>query len=358
MTERFVPLGSGVAPDNAYAQISRTFELNNPLAFFAVERAAVLNVAAKDFRKVSPLAAGMVVKIPAASAENFGDVITLWLSAGQGVLRVAPVSGQIDGGAELLFPAGITRLIVCQSNGVGWATQAAGAFTDVNVQVVTAAGAYTYTPSPGMKFVIAILTGAGGGSGGADVDGATSRCVGAGGGAAGGTAIGLFSAAQIGASQSGSVGAGGTAGANAGGNGGVGGNTTLGSLMTGNGGGGGQGVQATGPVSGTAGATGGTATGGLINIRGGDGDSGFGFAIDGTNDVLIARSGMGGASFWGGGARGILSGAVALGGTAGSAGVAAVAPGSGAGGATNVNTTAGFAGNTGADGIAVFIEFI
>ena len=217
-------------------------------------------------------------------------------------------------------------------------------FSGVNVQVITTPGANTYTPTAGISHVIAISTGGGGGSGGVDSDGDSSAA--SGGGGAGATCIELFTAAQIGASQTVTIGAAGAAGAATGTSGGNGGDTTFGSLHTAGGGLGGTGVAGTTSHF-SAGGLGGTATGGLLNISGGDGGGGIGIP---TLDSAVA--GIGGASFCGGG--GTLGGLVAGGVSAGAAGLAY---GSGGGGSANVDTAAGQVGLVGAQGVCFVLEF-
>ncbi len=213
------------------------------------------------------------------------------------------------------------------------------------LQVFTASG--TYTPTAGMTSCLAIVTGAGGGGGGTDSDG-SSTGAGAGGGA-GGTAIGRYTASQIGASQVVTIGAAGAAGANTGTDGGVGGDTTLGALATGGGGPGGTGNNATANQTLAVGVAGGTASGGLLNIPGGHG--GPGWASGGGALISAGMSGQGGASFWGGGARSVIAVSTAA------AGVAGTAYGSGGSGSANVDTAAGGAGGVGVAGVIMIVEF-
>ncbi len=217
-------------------------------------------------------------------------------------------------------------------------------FSGVNVQVITAPGANTYTPTAGISHVIAVSTGGGGGSGGVDSDGDSSAA--SGGGGAGATCIELFTAAQIGASQTVTIGAAGAAGDATGTSGGNGGDTTFGALHTAGGGVGGTGVAGTTSHV-CAGGAGGTGTGGLLNIAGGAGGTGLGIP---TLDSALA--GVGGASLWGGG--GAAGALVAAGVNAGTAGVAY---GSGGGGSANVDTAAGQVGFVGAAGVCFVLEF-
>lgn len=225
----------------------------------------------------------------------------------------------------------------------------------IALQLITATG--TYTPTTGMRFCLVIATGPGAGSGGIDADAAASRAAAGGGGGAGGTAIGLFTAAQIGASQAVTIGAAGTGGPNTGGPGGATSPTTFGALLTANGGNPGGGAQATQPVFAVAGGAGGSASGGIMNIAGGNGGEAQGFAIDGTNDVVWARSGQGGASFWGGGGqeRGLI--AAALNSVLTVAGITPGVAGAGASGPVSLNDTAGQVGAPGTAGVVLVLEF-
>ncbi|PPD44491.1 MAG: hypothetical protein CTY15_07210 [Methylocystis sp.] len=196
-------------------------------------------------------------------------------------------------------------------------------------RVLTFAGSGVYTPSPGMRFAEVVLFGAGGGGGSGARQAPNAAASGGGGGAGGGVARGLFSAAQVGASQTISIGAGGLGGAaqaastSAGNPGGAGGNTAFGALLTGFGGGGGSGgglaAASAGGGPGSAFSAGSSASGA---------SQGFGFAA-------LAAGGFGGFpghvtlnSYGGGGA-----GAPATGGPGAGAGVAVDgATGGGAGG--------------------------
>lgn len=205
--------------------------------------------------------------------------------------------------------------------------------TSVAIQVKTV-GSGTYTPTSGMRFALVIATGGGGSSSDAtNTDSVT------GGGGAGGTAIKLFTAAQVGVSKAYTVGAGGIR-ANPGGNGL---NTTWNTTDIVANGGVASAAQLTGATTNTgAGGAGGTATGGDINITGGSG--GPGFIVNTTNGL----GGQGGASFWGGGAT--LP-------TIDTAGVAGACYGSGASGAHAAGATDRLGAN-GADGVIYIIEFI
>lgn len=205
--------------------------------------------------------------------------------------------------------------------------------SNVAVQVKTS-GSGTYTPTAGMKKVLVICVGGGGGgAGGLNTDSA------GGGGGGGATAVKLFTAADIGASQAYAVGAA-SAAAGAGNTSGLG---TANALL-----------QATGGGAGTAGATfsvvgvtvaggaGGTATGGDLNISGQRG--GRGVIFSGADGL----GGKGGNSVFGKGG--------APGGTNVAGGNGSAYGGGGAGG--HASATADRDGGTGAAGVIYFIEFI
>lgn len=220
----------------------------------------------------------------------------------------------------------------------------------VNLQVFTSNG--TYTPTAGMRYALVIATAGGGGGGGADVS--ANGWASSGGGGAGATAIRLFTASEIGASQSVTVGAGGTAGSVTGSNGGDGGDTTFGSFMTAGGGTGGKGaVGAAGNAQYGDPGEGGTASGGTLNIAGGDGGPGQ-VPVFVSGHTMMFVSGVGGASWWGGGGGSVVTHA---GRGTSFAGRGGGAYGSGGSGAVNDAVTAGRAGGAGAAGIVVVLEF-
>ena len=223
---------------------------------------------------------------------------------------------------------------ILTSNGTNWVSQApaavSNAFNQVVVQVFTAVGSNTYTPTTGMKYcVVELLAGGGGGGGTSNTGG-----VAGGGGGGGEYAMGVFSAATVGASQTVTIGDGGTGVTSAAGN--TGKTTSFGALMTAIGGGGGS-PNTTNNGPGNYGGTGGT--GGSFHARGGSGL--YGTTINGNTS-----GGKGGDTLWGGG------GISASGGTFG--GAAGTGYGSGGSGGVGNNT----AGGKGAPGICVITEFL
>jgi hypothetical protein len=237
-----------------------------------------------------------------------------------------------------------------------------GGFSSTFVQRFIIAGAATYIPSVGMKACIAIVTGGGGGGGGADTSAGGSADVGvASGGGAGGTAIGWFTAAQVGTSVSLNVGSAGTAGSGTNGtSGGAGGNSTWASTtLVGTGGGAGTGSGVTTQDSqAIAGGAGGVPTGGTLNVTGGAGSPGYAGSIDGTLDLVMANSGRGGVSFWGGGGRSNAGAQASLTTDLTAAGAAGLAYGSGGAGGYDLTTATGVAGGAGMTGVIVVVEFI
>lgn len=228
----------------------------------------------------------------------------------------------------------------------------------VNIQSFTATGAGTYTPTPGMKSCIVLCTGGGGGGGGADTAGASADVAAGAGGGAGGTAIGFYSAATIGASQPLVVGAGGPGGLAANGtNGTAGTNSTFGStLLTGTGGalGTGSGAVAV-DADDNPGGLGGVPTGGTVNIPGGSGD--YGYAASSAT-CTFGHGGAGGESFWGGALGAVARAQVSLTTDIDQAGGTGVCFGAGGGGAVSLTSSTGAAGGAGAPGIIVVIEFM
>lgn len=210
--------------------------------------------------------------------------------------------------------------------------QTPSAFTNINVVKITSSG--TYTPSKGLSFCVVELYGAGGGSPGITINTANS----AGGGGGGGYCLGIFTAAQIGASQSVTIGAG-SAGA-------TGGATTF-STLTANGGTASGATAAGGTIVGSPipsqGGLGGTASGGLINARGCAGSNGFGFSV-GTS-----IGGHGGSCIYGQGGT--------PGSTTGQGNDGAANTGAGAGGGVGYAAAAVTA-SAGGSGLCVITEYL
>lgn len=242
--------------------------------------------------------------------------------------------GNITGNTNVTFPTSGTL-----------ATTTGNVGTSV-LQTFSASG--TYTPTAGMVYCVVHVTGAGGGGGGSSLAPSNTGCAAGGGGGSGATSMAVFSAADIGVSQSVTVGLGG-AGGTSGNAGSVGGTSAFGALIScpgGLGGGNGPGTSIGGNLvifaSGGDGAAAGT--GGDINSPGSPGSPGL--AYTGTS-----LSGNGAPSYYQGGAFNVSSS------SAGNDGLDGDAPGSGGSGAAS-NTNAGHAGGDGADGYVTVLEFI
>lgn len=216
----------------------------------------------------------------------------------------------------------------------------------LNIQKITASG--TYIPTPGMKKVRIRIVGGGGGSGGASAT-TTSQTSASGGGASGSYAEALLTGADIGASQPVVIGKGGIAGTGSGTNGtggGTGGATSVGALLSAPGGlgsGFAPAILTTAYALMQAGFPGAQASGGnIVNMAGNPGQPGMS-----VNASTLAGHGAGGPLGSGGfgtGTNGPLSPGLGYGGGAGGVAVGANLPARG--------------GALGADGVAIFEEYV
>jgi hypothetical protein len=200
-------------------------------------------------------------------------------------------------------------------------------------------GATWITPWAG-TFKVTVI-GGGGGSGGCTF---VTAPVSAGGGGGGGCAIKMYSE-QSNSTFTYTIGTGGTAGNGSPTSGGAGNNTTVtdGTLIiTGSGGGGGINGSGT-----RAGGSGGTGTNGDLNIQGGGGGSGSIYNT-GTGSNSIS-GGVGGSSFFGGGASAVSTSGATNGNAGGQYG-------GGASGSTMSGGSGSSVGAVGASGVVV-IEF-
>lgn len=234
--------------------------------------------------------------------------------------------------------------------GNGSLLSAIPAYNNTSIQVFTTGTGASYTAPSGLKSALVIVTGGGGGGGGSDAAD-TTAAGGGGGGGAGGTAIKLFTAAEMtGATYT--VGAAGGAGSGTNGtDGSSGGNTSFtpssGNILFGYGGDFGSGSGAQNVGNAVTGGDGGSGANGTMIIDGGDGNFGVG---DDVGEMGIG--GMGGSSFWGGGGwGGAAQGAFSNPGGAG------LAYGSGGGGGGTVDVQTGSNGGVGKAGVIFVLEF-
>lgn len=197
----------------------------------------------------------------------------------------------------------------------------------------------TWTRPSGVRFALVWALGGGGGGGGAA--GAASSGAAGGGGGAGGMALAFLDVSAV-ASRAVTIGSGGSGGTATGGDGGSGGATSFGSDVDAAGGGGGKGMSAGTFGTAVTGGLGGSTSAGDIGFPGAPGSPGLRF--DGAN-VL---SGNGGASYFGGGARGNV------GNVAGGIGSAL---GSGGSGASVATSASGLVGGAGGAGLVWIWEF-
>lgn len=225
------------------------------------------------------------------------------------------------------------------------ARAAMGVVGEIKTKVFTSSG--TYTPTSGMLYADVIAVGGGGGGGGCSTTTSTEASA-AGGGGGGASVRKIFTAAQIGASQTVTIGSGGTGGVGSGaigqGNGTSGGNTTFGSLLTANGGSYGTGGTSSSSSTGSPGGDGGAGSGGDLNTNGQTGSWGL-VAVGGGGYMAI--SGAGGNTLYGhGGAS-----------TAGYDGDNGKGYGGGGGGAANYASRPARTGGSGASGLVYIVEY-
>jgi hypothetical protein len=243
-------------------------------------------------------------------------------------LKVSP-----DGATwtEALHVAAATGRLTLPAGGL------AGGGRLLSSRLVTASG--TWTCPAGVRYALVWALGAGGGGGGAA--GAASSGAAGGGGGAGGLALAFLDVSAI-ASRAVTIGAGGSGGATSGGDGAGGGSTSFGSDVVAAGGGGGKGMSAGTFGTAVTGGLGGTTSAGDTGFTGAPGSPGLRF--DGSNTL----SGNGGASYFGGGARGNVGNV---------AGGVGSARGSGGAGASVAASATGLAGGAGGAGFVWIWEF-
>ena len=227
----------------------------------------------------------------------------VWICDESGTAATLPITitdvngGTINGLSTYVINQNFGGALLRSIDGVNWsviANATPGASSSFK-QIVqrTFSSSATYTPTPGMKYCEIKMVGGGGGSGGAATTGPGQIACGGGGGG-GAYSVGVFSAAQIGASISVTIGAGGTAGSIAGSAGGTGGTTSITGLISAGGGtGGGGGVAAS--ISNASAGAGGNA-GGPAPLFGGESGTGS----IGSFSAGFIIPGNGGSSYFGG----------------------------------------------------------
>jgi hypothetical protein len=285
-----------------------------------------------NFNFLGPLTNGQLLigstgNDPLASAITAGN--SIGINNGPGFIGISLSSTPNIGTAtgQALALAGVAGLTINGDHPI------------LTIQEATFASNGTYTPYAGMLFCLVEAIGGGGGGGGCP-SGAGGAAASGGGG--GGYCKGLFTAAQIGASQAITIGAGGNGGAAGANNGSLGGDTIFGAFMTAAGGAGGQAGNNTTDVVLVNGGAGGASTGGNFNTFGNYGGIGF------SNGTTWITSGVGGSAGNGSGGD--------AGGVANGNGISAQ-PNTGAGGGGAASTTVAHSGGNGGTGFVYVIEF-
>lgn len=287
---------------------------------------------------ITAYAAGQTFRFIAASTSD--DVVTVAVS---GLAAKNIKYKNSDLGASYNIVSARTYEIVFD----GTCFQLTGSIDDHSIinkvvsQIFTASG--TYTPTSGMLYADVIAVGGGGGGGGCSTTTSTEASA-AGGGGGGASTRKIFTAAQIGASQTVTIGSGGAGGVGSGANGTSGGNTTFGSLLTATGGSYGTGGTSSNSSTGSPGGAGGTGSGGDFNVTGQTGSWGL-VAVGGGGYMAI--SGAGGNTLYGHGGASI----------AGSDGDNGKGYGGGGGGAANYASRPARTGGVGASGLVYIIEY-
>jgi len=308
---------------------------------------AVADLFTADSGTATPSSNNLIITGSSTGLTTTGSGNTIGLT---GTLNVAHGgTGDTSFTAYSLIAGGTTSTGPLQNAGTGSAGQwyvsngssSLGTFKSLKVQTQVFTINGTYTPTSGMIYCKIECLGGGGAGGGAAATGGGNFSAGAGGGG-GEYALGIFTAAQIGASKSVTIGAGGTA--NSGASGGNGGNTSVGStLISANGGIGGVTIGATAVPSSQNGSLGGSGgTGGDLRTPGSPG----GYALC-VFSAAFAFGGPGGGSQYGaGGVGGFGQGSAGLG------------YGSGGSGSQNAASLSAIAGGNGAPGIVYITEYV
>jgi len=316
--------------------------LNQPVTYITTNYTAL---STDVIIEVTNISSALTITLPGPQVTgNVGKAFVVKDSSGGATLKnifIVPASGLIDGARSITITSnyGSAQIFCDGSNYYSCGSNTSGSFI-INKQVFTVNG--TYTPSNGMSYCEIEAVGGGGAGGGGAATGGLSYSGGAGGGG-GEYAFGVFSAAQIGNSQSITIGSPGSASSGAaGGNGGV---TSVGSLISANGGSGGTTTSAAYfNISGPTGGSGGT--GGSYRFPGDVGGNSSGSV---TSFTLFG--GIGGSSVKGAGGRGGLT-------SSGSGGLGYGAGGGGGSQTTSGSAVSGGAGTAGAVFIKEYISVI
>jgi hypothetical protein len=295
---------------------------------------------------VSPSSTSGMALTSAGSSANptFANAVVV-AGGGTGQTTLTTAYGLLAAGTTA---TGVVQTLPTGTSGqilVSGGSSALPAFATYTIsrQVFSTAGATTYTPTTGMKYVNIEVVGGGGGSGGCASTGASTVAA-SGGGGGGGYAVGFFSAATVGASQSITVGARGSAGSSGNNNGGAGGTSSITGLsISATGGSGGTGAAATTAGSSVSGGEGGAGSGGDFQVGGQSGGPGIYFA------TTLAQGGNGGGCLYGGGALGFPGNNTAQ---------ANTNYGVGAAGGSNLISQSAQGGAQGGTGLIVCTEYI
>lgn len=240
---------------------------------------------------------------------------------------------ELIAGTNITLSPGATSLTIDAATGSGGY---------VSSTILTSGVLQTYTVPSNINTIVVEMVGGGGGGGG--VNGGTGKAASAGSGGGGGYVKKTISVSPSDTFTY-TVGTGGLGGA-AGLNDGAAGNNTVFGAATANGGGGGQFQVAVSslPQTGNSPGSGGASSGGDINSSGQAGTWGTCFAAQ-------VNSGIGGSSFWGGGAPGSVRGIPGV-----ASGNAGGPCGGGGSGAVSINTASSAGGGNGSAGLIVITE--
>jgi hypothetical protein len=337
----------------AYITSANNRFLNQPVTTTATNYTVLLS---DVIIEVTSTSAVRTITLPAPSLTgNIGKAFFIKDTSGGASLNniiLAPASGTIDGAVNTSIVTNYGSIqVFCDGTSYYTYGYTSGSNSLAIVErVFTSSG--TYTPTVGMVYCEVQIVGGGGAGGGATAPGVTGNSSGSGGGS-GEYALGVYSAATIGVSQTVTIGAGGTANSGApGGNGGI---TSIGSsnLISALGGIGGLTVSNTtlstsSSITGGLGGSGGV--GGTYRIAGSPGSPGTLNYIAGVS--INAVGGNGGSSYFGGGGIGPAQDQSNITGGNG------LGYGSGGGGGVAAQGSSAKAGGSGAAGAVIVQEYV